>query len=412
VASASARPRRSRIAPIAILRASVPVPEAAAPAGPREVALDALWLAGVPGSPAYQPRDIVPEEELRRLIDAGRAQPRPLLERLEEIAAADPYYRDVLARLRDLASSVAARGVLQPIQVLAADGRHVVLDGHRRCLAALLAGRETIPFFAVDEPSEAEATAHALIVNVQREDLTAIEKAKALLHLALLVGQQLAGERGGQPVTAEALIGEVVEETDGANPPAGGYSRPMVAAVRDRVCAEVGIQPRTYYRLLALNRLTTAARKIGLNLPEAHLLPVARLAPADQPAILAFAVQQGLSAREVGRLVDICHAQGRDAVERVMARMQQEQRDRQHVRRRPLASWHALFNAVPRDLHARARSLRTELRAVPDDQRRDRLAILWEQYGLLNSLRTELEDIFQEHDYGGPGQVETAAGGD
>ena len=93
-----------------------------------------------------------------------------------------------------------------------------------------------------------------------------------------------------------------------------------------------------------------------------------------------------------------------------MARMQQEQRDRQHVRRRPLASWHALFNAVPRDLHARAHSLRTELRTVSDDQLHDRLAILWQQYRLLNSLRTELEDIFQEHAYQGPGQAETPAG--
>ena len=49
----------------------------------------------------------------------------------------------------------------------------------------------------------------------RRADRSRTAPAKALLHLGLLVGQQLAAERGGQRVTAEALIGEVADHPDG-----------------------------------------------------------------------------------------------------------------------------------------------------------------------------------------------------
>lgn len=373
----------------------------------RDVRLDALWLED-------QPREIVPDEALQQLIEGGRAQPPALLALLQEHATADPHGAEVLAKIQELARSIASEGVLEPIQVVLRGGRLVVLDGHRRCLASLLAGRDAVPAYQVEEASELKTTARALIVNVQREDLTALEKSRALLRLALLVGQELAREEAiGEPVSAEALVGGAVPDDDRDDDPesAGRYARAAVAAVRDRVIGMVGIPRPTYYRLLALNRLSADARRVGQHLPEGQLRPVAQLPPEHQAAILEFAVRQGLAGKEVARLVDVCRTQGRDAVERVMARMRHEQRAQQAARRRPLASWHALFNAVPADVHARAQSLRVELRTVPETQRLVRLRELWEQDRLLNCLRAELADIFGEHGYAGPAEVEEPAEG-
>jgi hypothetical protein len=60
---------------------------------PLELPLGALWLEN-------QPREIVPEADLQRLLAEGRAQPAPLLERLREVAATDPYYAEILSRSR------------------------------------------------------------------------------------------------------------------------------------------------------------------------------------------------------------------------------------------------------------------------------------------------------------------------
>jgi len=134
------------------------------------------------------------------------AQPAALLDVLRESAASDPYYAEILERLDGLARSIAAEGVLQPIQVVSRGGRLIVRDGHRRCLASLLAGRDAVPAVQGEEPSELTAVAHALIVNLQREDLTALEKGAALLRLALLVAQRLSAENAEAVTEAEIVI--------------------------------------------------------------------------------------------------------------------------------------------------------------------------------------------------------------
>ena len=88
--------------------------------------------------------------------------------------------------LEDLASSIKAQGVVQPIVVRPIDGRgrvkYEIVAGERRWRAAQMAGLEEIPAVIKDIPDEA-AIAMALIENIQRENLNPLEEARALDRL-------------------------------------------------------------------------------------------------------------------------------------------------------------------------------------------------------------------------------------
>ena len=87
--------------------------------------------------------------------------------------------------LGELAASIAAHGVLQPIVVRElADGGYELIAGERRLRASRLAGLETIPAIVRDTDDSGETSLElALIENLQREDLNAIETARAYREL-------------------------------------------------------------------------------------------------------------------------------------------------------------------------------------------------------------------------------------
>lgn len=85
--------------------------------------------------------------------------------------------------LDELAKSIMAQGVIQPIVVRSiANNRYEIVAGERRFRAAKLAGLDDIPAIVRELPDEA-AIAMALIENIQREDLNPIEEALALQRL-------------------------------------------------------------------------------------------------------------------------------------------------------------------------------------------------------------------------------------
>lgn len=85
--------------------------------------------------------------------------------------------------LEDLADSIRAQGVVQPIIVRSIDGGHYeIIAGERRWRASKLAGLDTIPAI-VREVSDRSAIAMALIENIQRENLNPMEEANALYRL-------------------------------------------------------------------------------------------------------------------------------------------------------------------------------------------------------------------------------------
>jgi len=85
--------------------------------------------------------------------------------------------------LEELANSIRSQGVMQPIVVrpLGTD-RYEIIAGERRWRAAQLAGLENIPAL-IRDVSDESAMAMALIENIQREDLNAMEEAQALIRL-------------------------------------------------------------------------------------------------------------------------------------------------------------------------------------------------------------------------------------
>ncbi len=103
------------------------------------------------------------------LIQRGRYQPRS---HFDEEA------------LQELADSIRAQGVVQPVVVrpLNEGGRYELIAGERRWRAAQLAGLQQVPAVVRDVPDQA-VIAMALIENIQREDLNPIEEAMALQRL-------------------------------------------------------------------------------------------------------------------------------------------------------------------------------------------------------------------------------------
>ncbi|MGE5616590.1 MAG: ParB/RepB/Spo0J family partition protein, partial [Bacillota bacterium] len=87
------------------------------------------------------------------------------------------------ASLAELAESIRARGVIQPIVVRPVDGGHYeILAGERRWRAARLAGQDRVPALIREVPDEV-ALGIGLIENIQREDLNPIEESNGLKRL-------------------------------------------------------------------------------------------------------------------------------------------------------------------------------------------------------------------------------------
>jgi ParB family transcriptional regulator, chromosome partitioning protein len=138
---------------------------------------DLLGARTAPPPTALAPAAPPPGERLTKLpldlLQRGRYQPR-LDMRLET--------------LQELADSIKAQGVVQPIVVRSlsnGDGgsqRYEIIAGERRWRAAQMAGLTEIPAVIREIPDEA-AIAVALIENIQRENLNPLEEARALSRL-------------------------------------------------------------------------------------------------------------------------------------------------------------------------------------------------------------------------------------
>jgi ParB family chromosome partitioning protein len=128
------------------------------------------------------------------LIQRGRFQPR----------------RDFNPEsLQELADSIRAQGVVQPVVVRPlADGRYELIAGERRWRAAQMAELHEIPAVVRDVPDQA-AMAMALIENIQRDDLNPLEEATALQRLLDEFGlthQEVAQAVGKSRATVSNLL--------------------------------------------------------------------------------------------------------------------------------------------------------------------------------------------------------------
>lgn len=111
--------------------------------------------------------------------------------------------------LEELANSIRAQGVMQPIVVRPiGGGRYEIIAGERRWRATQLAGLDKVPAVVREVPDEA-AVAMSLIENIQRENLNPMEEALALARLQKefeLTHQQIADAVGKSRATVTNLL--------------------------------------------------------------------------------------------------------------------------------------------------------------------------------------------------------------
>ena len=166
--------------------------------------------------------------------------------------------------LDELAQSIRAQGVIEPVVVRPrADGGYEIIAGERRWRAAQRAGLASVPA-VVRDVDDRQAMAMALIENIQREDLNALEEARAL--------QGLLTEHA---VTHEELADAV------------GKSRAAVS------------------NLLRLLNLAPGVRELldGGELEMGHARALLALPEGDQEAAARRAVLRALSVRQTEALV-------------------------------------------------------------------------------------------------------------
>ena len=177
--------------------------------------------------------------------------------------------------LRELSDSIRQLGIIQPITVRR-DGtdRYIIISGERRWRASRMAGLETLPAY-VREADDENLHAMALVENIQRQDLNAIEIALGM--------QRLIDECN---LTQDALSEKV------------GKKRSSVS---------------NYLRLLKLPDEVQLALKEGL-ISMGHAKAIAG-APADQQLrVLKRCIKKGLSVRQVEELVrSLSEAPGQEA---------------------------------------------------------------------------------------------------
>jgi ParB family chromosome partitioning protein len=154
--------------------------------------LEALLGPRVEASPDESPdgaaaKARTPTQLALTVLRPGQYQPRT---RMDEGA------------LYELAESIKAQGIMQPILVRPLEGEHAghyeIIAGERRFRAARLAGLDEVPVLVREVPDEA-AAAMALIENIQREDLNPLEEAQGL--------QRLVGEFGLTHEQAAKAVG-------------------------------------------------------------------------------------------------------------------------------------------------------------------------------------------------------------
>jgi len=160
------------------------------PSGPRVVAGTAMAAGAVPA--------VSPELQATARPEPGDAVLRIALDQID----VNPYQtRQAFdaAALRDLADSIRANGVVQPIVLRPkSDGRFALILGERRCRAAKLAGETTIAAI-VRRVSDQQAAEMTIVENLQRQDLNCLEQANAFARLSREFGltQEQIGQRTG-----------------------------------------------------------------------------------------------------------------------------------------------------------------------------------------------------------------------
>jgi ParB family chromosome partitioning protein len=170
--------------------------------------------------------------------DGDSATGAPLMVAIEKVTAGRGQPRRLFAdeTLDELAASIREKGILQPLVVTPTPGGFELIAGERRLRAAARAGLDQVPVVVRHGVDSEQLLELALIENIQREDLTALEQARAYQRLIDQYGytQEQAATRVGKSRAAVAnsirLLGlpEPVRETLEAGLLTEGHARALL----------------------------------------------------------------------------------------------------------------------------------------------------------------------------------------
>lgn len=248
-------------------------------------------------------------------LQAGKYQPRSHM---------DPE------RLAELADSIKAQGLIQPIIVRAAGGgRYEIIAGERRWRAAQLASLRDVPVVIRDIEDNA-ALAMALIENIQREDLNPLEEALALKRLIEefdLTHQQAADAVGRSRASVSNLLRllelpEAIRALVDRRELEMGHARALLTlpqhqalALAQQAAAEGWSVRETERRVQALQKGVAPIQKPATVKPDADILALER--ELSETFGARVNLQSGRGGR--GKLVIAYHSN--DELEGILERM-------------------------------------------------------------------------------------------
>lgn len=190
-----------------------------------------------------------PKEIEIGLIDRNPEQPRKIFD--EEALA-------------ELSNSIKNHGVIQPIIVQEKDGRYIIIAGERRWRASRLAGLKTIPCIVKDYTKQ-EISEIAIIENLQREDLNAIESARAIKNLI-----------SDYNLTQDEVADKI------------GKSRPAVANT-----LRLLLLPDSIINLVETNKISAGHARALLAVED----------PVKQKELAVAIIERGLSVRDIENII-------------------------------------------------------------------------------------------------------------
>ena len=200
--------------------------------------------------PAPPPAERTTEVDVD-LLRPNRAQPRTAIDD---------------ARIEELAQSIRANGVIQPIIVRKVENGYEIIAGERRWRASQRAGLLRVPVVVRDVPDD-RLLAVALIENIQREDLNPIEEAQAYRRLAdeyRLTQDQIA-ESVGKDRSSVANIMRLlklpreIRENVGAGALSMGHARALLALPEES--AQLRISREVVSRNLSVRETEAIVKK-------------------------------------------------------------------------------------------------------------------------------------------------------
>ncbi len=193
------------------------------------------------------------------------------------------------AKLGELAQSIAASGVVQPIVVRpAADGRYQLITGERRWLASRKAGKATIPAI-VRQASNEQTLEMTIVENLQRADLNPMEQARAYQRLSQdfqMTQEQMAQRTGKERASVANFLRllrlpEAVQQKVESGAISFGHARTLLALDSPETILSVAKKIQAWS--LSVRQTETYVQTL-IN-PEGKAKKSAKAAPPEDPNV-------------------------------------------------------------------------------------------------------------------------------